>query len=467
MQISLDYTNMMQDVIGPDSGINDLELADLSVRAAEIHASITAQRDAGELPFFDLPNKHVMAAEIVSLAGELREQFENIVVLGIGGSALGTTAVFTALCYGHNLKTREERGGFPRLFVLDNVDPDGFSAHLELCEPVRTCFLVISKSGTTVETTSQFLVARQWMEQHVGERYRDHFVLITDPEKGILRELADREGYRSCAIPAGVGGRFSLFTPVGLLPLACVGVDIARLLKGAADFSPFVCHADLQTNPAYLNAALQYLAYQKGLKISVMMPYSDRLKDISDWFRQLWAESLGKKFGTDGKVRFVGPTPVNALGTTDQHSQVQLYMEGPFDKVVTFIAVDKFTSELPLPAYESSPEMAYLAGHSMGELIRIEQRATAAALTRNKRSNCTICVPEVSEESLGALIYLFEVQTLFAGYLFDVNPLDQPGVEEGKQFTYGLMGRQGYADKATEYSSIVEHSKPQLLICGK
>jgi glucose-6-phosphate isomerase len=328
MPISFDYTNMMKDAIGPDSGIYDEELAKLSIQTKTIHRLIQSRRDAGELPFFDLPNNQAMIAEMLSLAKEVKEQFDNLVVLGIGGSALGTTAVFNALCYGHNLKDKEQRGGLPRLFVLDNVDPDGFSAHLDLCKPTRTCFLVISKSGTTVETTSQFLVARQWVEDAVGTSYRKHFILITDPEGGVLRELADREGYRSCAIPAGVGGRFSIFTPVGLLPLACVGVDITRLLKGASEFSQYICHDDLETNPAYLNAALQYLAYQKGLTISVLMPYSDRLRDISDWFRQLWAESLGKKFATDGSLLHVGPTPVNSLGTTDQHSQVQLYMEG-------------------------------------------------------------------------------------------------------------------------------------------
>ncbi|NIP49808.1 MAG: glucose-6-phosphate isomerase, partial [Gammaproteobacteria bacterium] len=278
-------------------------------------------------------------------------------------------------------------------------------------------------------------------------------------------ELADREGYRSCAIPAGVGGRFSVFTPVSLLPLACVGVDIDALLSGAAGMMKYVCHDDLESNPAYLNAALQYLAYHKGLKISVLMPYSDQLRDIADWFRQLWAESLGKKYSRDGSVVHVGPTPVNALGTTDQHSQVQLYVEGPFDKVVTFLAVENYEQKLVLPNYEASPEMEYLAGHSLAELIQAEQKATAAALVKNKRANCTISVPAVTAETLGALIYLFEVQTLFAGYLFNVNPLDQPGVEEGKHFTYALMGRQGYSEKAAEFNEIAAQSNPRSLVC--
>lgn len=465
MQISLDYSNMMADAIGSEFGIYDGAISGLSAQTKKIHKKINSRRKSGELPFFDLPHNLEVVEEISTLAKEVRETFDNLVVLGIGGSALGTTAVFNALRYGHNLLDKQQRGDLPRLFVLDNVDPDGFSAYLALCDPARTCFLVISKSGTTVETTSQFLVARQWIEASIGDQYRDHFILITDPESGILRELADREGYRSCNIPAGVGGRFSVFTPVSLLPLACVGVDIEALLKGAADFSSLVCHDDLESNPAYLNAALQYLAYQRGLRISVLMPYSDRLRDIADWFRQLWAESLGKKIGTDGSTRHVGPTPVNALGTTDQHSQVQLYMEGPFDKLVTFVVVDEFDQDLQIPNYEAAPETTYLAGHTMGELIQVEQQATAAALTRNQRSNCAIHIPRVTAETVGALIYMFEVQTLFAGYLFEVNPLDQPGVEEGKQFTYALMGRKGYADKAGEYASIKACMKPRVLTC--
>lgn len=465
MAISLDYTNMMADAIGPEFGLQDEDIAALVGQTKEAHQHIQGRREKGELPFFDLPLRFDVVDEMQALAGEIRKSFDNLVVLGIGGSALGTTAIFNALCYGHNLQSKEQRNGAPRLFVLDNVDPDGFAAHLALCDPARTCFLVISKSGTTVETTSQFLVARQWIEASVGADYQSHFVLITDPHNGVLRELADREGYRSCVIPAGVGGRFSVLTPVSLLPLACVGVDIGRLLKGAADISVAVCHDDLLTNPAYLNASLQYLAYQRGLKTTVLMPYSDRLKDLADWFRQLWAESLGKKFTTAGTVCHVGPTPINALGTTDQHSQVQLYMEGPFDKVVSFIAVDEFDQDLQMPGYEASPEMSYLADHSMGELISVEQKATAAALVRNNRSNCTIRVPRVTPESLGALIYLFEVQTLFAGYLFDVDPLNQPGVEEGKLFTYAMMGRQGYEEKAEEYASIVTHLSSRVLTC--
>lgn len=464
MPITLDYTNMMTDAVGPETGISDAELGGLQARTREIHGRIADRRNHGELPFFDLPDDRRLVDDMLALAADIRSSCDDVVVLGIGGSALGTSAVFRALRpHWHNLADSGRRAGHPRLFVLDNVDPDGFAEALDLLVPERTLFLVISKSGTTVETSAQFLVARRWVEAAVGGDYRRHFLLITDPERGILRELARQEGYRTCDIPAGVGGRFSVLTAVGLLPLACAGVDIAALMRGAAAFAPRVCHADLTTNPAYLNAALQYLAYGKGQHISVLMPYSDRLRDVADWYRQMWAESLGKKHALDGSVCHVGPTPVRALGTTDQHSQVQLYMEGPFDKVITFLAVDAFDRDLTMTPCPGAPAMDYLAGRSLGELIRMERLATAAALTRNGRPNCTLAIPRVDAEGLGALIYLFEVQTLFAGYLFGVNPLDQPGVEEGKEFTYALMGRRGYEAKGQEYAALQARGKPRVL----
>ncbi len=385
-------------------------------------------------------------------------------VLGIGGSALGTIALERALLprY-HNHEDGGSSEARPRLFVVDNVDPFGFGETLDYLDPEKTLVIVISKSGSTVETMCQFMVARQWMQQAVGDRFREHFVLITDPVSGVLRRLAEEEDYVSFAIPERVGGRFSVFTPVGLLPLALAGVDVEAVLKGAASMEERVTRPDLMENPAYLNAALNYLAYQRGLKIAVLMPYSDRLYDVADWYRQMWAESLGKKYSRDGQVVHVGPTPVRALGTTDQHSQVQLYMEGPFDKLVTFISVDDYGRDLRIPQDAPAPSFSYLCGHSMAELIRSEQEATAVALTKNGRPNCTLKLDRVSPENLGALIYMFEVQTVFAGGLFGVNPLNQPGVEEGKEFTYGLMGREGYEEKKEEFSRLVRQHHPRIL----
>ncbi len=455
MKLEFDYSYMMAESVGREQGTSDAELASEVTRCQDIHARIKTRREQGELPFFDLPFAAAEVDEILHLADKVRQRFDDVVVLGIGGSALGTKAVMSALRPSwHNLVSPGDRNGLPRLFVLDNVDPDYVADHFELLNPERTCFLVISKSGSTVETASQFLVARDWLNANSCLNYREHFILITDPEHGLLRELAEREGIESCAIPAGVGGRFSVFTPVSLLPLACAGVDIVSLLKGAAAMAPQVCHDDLMTNPAYLNAVLQYLAYQKGARISVMMPYSNRLFGVADWFRQLWAESLGKKYALDGSVCHVGPTPINALGTTDQHSQVQLYMEGPFDKLVMFLAVGCFDQDFTMQSYPDMPALQYLEGHSMAELINAERRATATALARNQRPNLTLTLPDVSAASVGALLYWLQVQTLFAGYLFDVDPLDQPGVEEGKTLTYALMGREGFSEKRDEFEQL-------------
>jgi len=453
MEIKLDYTNMMADVAG-EHGIREEELETLADRIGTIHRDLMDRREKGSLPVYDLPFDREQVEEVRSLADSLAERFDNLVVLGIGGSALGTIAVSRALGpFHHNLCDAQGRNGRPRLFVLDNVDPVGVGETLEILEPQRTCFLVISKSGSTVETMSQFMVAQHWVREQVADAWRDHFVLLTDPTSGPLRKLAREEGFRSCTIPEKVGGRFTVLTPVSLLPLAATGIDIEGLLAGAAAMADQVTRPGLADNPAYLNAALQYLAYGKGLKISVLMPYSDRLRDVADWFRQLWAESLGKKFSLSGDVVHVGPTPVRALGTTDQHSQVQLYMEGPADKVVTFVAVENYGRQVAIPSFPEAPELDYLAGHSLNELIASERQATALALTQNGRPNCTLSLPAVTPEAVGALLYMLEIQTLVAGGLFQINPLDQPGVEEGKKFTHALMGRAGFEDKKAEFDA--------------
>ncbi|BCA80051.1 glucose-6-phosphate isomerase [Desulfuromonas sp. AOP6] len=454
MEIRLDYTNMMADAVGEMQGIHDADLNALEPRTLEIHRQLMAARQQGSLPFYDLPFDRATLEEVITLAADLRRDFDDLVVLGIGGSALGTLALFRALRpFHHNLLSSAKRGSYPRLHVLDNVDPAGVAQTLDLLDPLRTVFLIISKSGTTVETMSQFAIARQWAAGVCGKEVNRHFILITDPDKGVLRRLADEQGYRSLSIPAEVGGRFSVFTPVGLLPLAAVGVDVRELLAGAMAMEKRATLEDFRRNPAYINAALQYLAYRKNMPISVMMPYSDGLRDMADWYRQLWAESLGKKYGLDGQVIHVGPTPVKALGTTDQHSQVQLYMEGPFDKVVTFLALDDYGADLIIPAVPGAPELDYLQGKTLAELIRSEQKATAMALSTNGRPNCTLTLPDLSAHSLGALVYMLEVQTVFAGGLFGVDPLDQPGVEEGKEYTYALMGRKGYDQKRQAFDN--------------
>ena len=462
--LKLDYTYMMDEVVGRH-GVSEHELEEAIPRVNEIHRQLQEKRENGDLPFYDLPFQPNLDA-IIDQADALAKRFDDIVVLGIGGSALGTIAIARALLPLHNnLLDRVERGDRPRLFVLDNVDPVGVNETLALLNPGKTCFCVISKSGTTVETMSQFLVARKWVEAAVGESYRDHFVLVTDPESGVLRSLSEAQGYATAEVPSGVGGRFSVFSAVGLLPLAAAGVDVKELLSGAAGIFPQLTAPELYSNPAYLNGLLQYLAYGKGAHISVMMPYSDQLSEVADWYCQLWAESLGKKFDLAGEPVHVGPTPVKALGSTDQHSQLQLYMEGPFDKVVTFLVADS-GQKTAIPASTDIPELDYLGGKDLADLLSSEQRATAIALARAGRPNCTIRLSEINAASVGALLFMLEVQTVFAGALFNVDPLDQPGVEAGKVITSAFMGRAGFETQRSDVENWEKLAKSKVLSVG-
>jgi glucose-6-phosphate isomerase len=276
--------------------------------------------------------------------------------------------------------------------------------------------------------------------------YRAHLLFTTDPKKGVLRQLADAEGIATLPVPANVGGRFSILSAVGLLPAALIGIDIRELLRGAADMDERCRTNDLQQNPAGMFALLQYLAHTRAhANIHVMLPYSDRLYLVADWFRQLWAESLGKRLNRQGVEVFAGPTPIKALGATDQHSQVQLYMEGPFDKTVSFLALDEQPADVAIPPlYPDIDALAYLGGHTLGELLDAERNATAAALTRHGRMNLTIRLPALTAHAIGELLMMLQIATVYAGALYNVDPLDQPGVELGKQLTYAFMGRPGY-----------------------
>src|SRR5690606_10420752 len=280
----------------------------------------------------------------------------------------------------------------PRLMVLENVDPTTVRATLDRLDPRRTLVNVISKSGGTAETMAQYLVVRAWIEEALGEPGHGHFIFTTDPERGALRELAQRDGIPTLQVPPAVGGRFSVLSPVGLLPAALVGTAMAALLRGAGRAVERASADELRANPAALYAALHWAGdTQLGARIHVLLPYTDRLRDAADWYRQLWAESLGKRVNRRGDVVHAGPTPVGAVGATDQHSQVQLFMEGPHDKVITFAVVDDLGVDVPIPPQPDLPaDLSYLPGHTLGGLLRAEYEATSAALSRMGRMNCTL-----------------------------------------------------------------------------
>jgi glucose-6-phosphate isomerase len=381
---------------------------------------------------------------------------ENFVVLGMGGSALGNIALQTALNpYMYNLDDKQRKG--PRLFVLDNVDPQQTSSFLDwIADRLdKTVFNVISKSGRTAETAAQFITVCGMLEQKLGKNsLKKHIIATTDPKEGTLRKTANQFGLVSLQVPDGVGGRFSVLSAVGLLSAAICGIDIEQLLAGAAEMDKKVSQQGFYQNPAAVNAAANWHYYNRGKHISVMMPYSYALKDFADWFKQLWAESLGKAKDLSGKEVFVGPTPVKALGATDQHSQVQLYREGPNDKLFTFLAVEDFGKDVQIGSLSAAaPELGYLANQKMGRLLNSERIATEYALVANRRPCVTVVFEKICPYTVGQFIYLFEVSTSIAGLLFGINAYDQPAVELGKEAMFALMGQR-------EYAALAEKIKP-------
>ena len=458
-QIKLYYKNVTAEVIGAEHGITAGQLKDLTEKTSPLIQNLNEERQAGKTPYRDLPFNTETPERVKELASRLKDRCENLVVLGIGGSALGNIALQTALNpYMHNLDENQHTG--PRLFVFDNIDPSQFGSFLDWVGDRldKTIFNVISKSGQTAETASQFLIVRQMLLDKLGpEGLQNQVVATTDPKEGTLRKIADDGGLRCLEVPQGVGGRFSVLSAVGLFSAAMCGIDIDSLLKGARDMDARVSCEDFHKNPAVINAAINYHFYNRDKKISVMMPYSYALKDLADWYRQLWAESLGKAKDLDGSEVHIGPTHLKALGATDQHSQLQLYRQGPNDKLFTFLQVNNFERDLKIgPAPDSAPELGFLAGADLSTLINSEKKATEYALLTDNRPCLTVIFDKVNAYTVGQFIYLYEVTTSFAGALFGINTYDQPAVELGKKATFALMGRAGYEKLVQQIQPLTE-----------
>lgn len=453
MKLKFDFNNMMTKYVG-EKGISEEEISALAEKIEKAEKAMEEKRKIGKMDWRDLPyNQDDVVEDIISYAESVKGKFDAFVVLGIGGSALGPLAVQQAINHPYyNELPKEKRSGYPKLYVADNVDPEKLVCLFETIDVTKCLFNCISKSGSTSETMSQFMIIKEMLSEKLSkEEAAKHIVCTTDKVNGNLIKIAKEEGYKTFIIPSGVGGRFSELTPVGLLPAAMCGINIKELLKGAAYMDELSKEKDIYKNPAYMYAVLHYIGMKQGKNISVVMPYADSLKLISDWYAQLWAESLGKKKDNDGNIINAGQTPVKALGVTDQHSQVQLYTEGPYDKIVVFIGVEKFKRTITIPKiYGDIPSLGFLGGITQNKLIQTEQMSTEYALLKSGKTNLTITLPEVNEFTLGELLYMFEVATGFAGELLNIDAFNQPGVEEGKNATYAMFGRPGYEEKKKE-----------------
>ncbi len=457
LRVTVDYNYMMSKSLG-DKGISDAELSAVADKAAKAYDYVAKNRGRDDLfmGWTELPyNQDEIVADIIKTADKVRKKFKYFVVLGIGGSALGPIMAFNALKHLHYNELSDEKRNGPKFYVEDNVDPVRMQALLDVIEPEKTCFNVISKSGATSETMTQYLIIADILKKK-GVNLPDNIIFTTDANRGNLIKIDNSYGgkFKKYVLPDGVGGRFSEMCPVGLLPAAVLGIDIKAMLAGAAYMDELCAKGEISSNPALACAVLQYITMNQGKNINVLMPYSDNLKLIADWYCQLWAESLGKAVDYDGNTVNAGTTPVKSLGVTDQHSQVQLYTEGPYDKVITFISVGKYATEMPIAhGCEDIPDVGFLGGHTMQELIQAENKATAYALMRAGRLNYTINVPEINEFTLGQLMYLFELQTAYTGALLNIDTYNQPGVENGKKATFALLGKKGYEGQKAEMDS--------------
>lgn len=469
--LKLDYANCLSDRVG-EHGLDPASLSPGSPSwklAEELTQSLERTRGTGWERWRDLPSDPTRSSHTNAIRAIIKGfgghdpaaggRFENVVVLGIGGSALGNIAVQSALCPGTwNLTPTESRGG-PRIFVVDNVDPGALGsvlAYLDTVDPTleRTLFNVISKSGETAETAAQFMTIRSLLIERRGEAaHAEHIVAVTDPVKGTMRSICDSAGYQTLPVPDGVGGRFSVLSPVGLFSAAMCGIDIDAMLDGAARMDRECSKPSLNENPAAMLATLLVrLGVGDGVARAkpnhVLMPYANGLYLMADWFRQLWAESLGKRFDRDGKETFAGFTPIKALGATDQHSQVQLYREGPNDKVFGFLEVSDFGTHngLTIPSGLGVDALSYLEGKRFAQLLNAEKRATEYAFVESVRPNFTIQWPAVDAHRVGQFVSLMQIATSYAGLMLNVDAYDQPAVETGKKATFGLMGRDGFSD---------------------
>jgi glucose-6-phosphate isomerase len=448
-RISIDYALAMAAGVGDQAGIGDQELDALEPRFAQAAAALLQRCASGELGFLGLPSDAGALEQVRQVRAALEPAPRDVLVLGIGGSSLGTRALLEALCPPQQLAAPDQHAR-PRLHLPDNSDPWLLSHLLDALDPHTTAALVISKSGGTVETAAQMLIVREWLERAVGsDGVRTRLCAITDPGQGSLRALAEAERWPSLPIPSNVGGRFSVLTAVGLLPAFMLGIDVDGLLGGAASMAERCKGLKLRDNPAGMLAALHYLHHQhKRHNIHVMMPYADRLRAFSAWYVQLWAESLGKRLDREGRIVETGPTPLPAVGATDQHAQGQLFMEGPRDKLITFVAVERPGRDLVIPTREGADR--YLGGVRLGALLDAERQGTTEALAADGRPSLTVSVEELDASALGGLLMLYELATAFAGELYGVNAFDQPGVELGKRLAFGLLGRSGYEQAGSE-----------------
>ncbi len=436
-----DFTFLFGGALG-NSNIGEIEAKYAKACLCAADALSVANADKSGFGWLALPDADISE---IKETGEWLKSFDAIIHIGIGGSALGNLMLNQAI-FGDFYNDEA-----PEFYVADNPDPEKLHSIYKKVKDKKVAIVCVSKSGQTAETMTQFL----WLCAKFCKdgNYRDNVLLITDEKKGLLRGFAKETGCRSLVIPSSVGGRYSVLSSVGLPGAYALGIDVDTLLAGAADMRKKLLSEKSMKNPAWLYSALHCYHEKNGKHMAVLMPYSSRLVSFDEWFAQLWGESLGKDK--------MGLTPVRVAGSIDQHSQLQLYTEGPDDKLFTVLGVTNRCDCLVVPKPKSSAlsELSFFENTELGDMLCLEAKSTASSIMKSGHPVIWIEMDRIDEYTLGGLIFFFEYATAMTGFLMGINPFDQPGVEQGKRYTYGLLGRSGYEAEADEVNKWFEKAQ--------
>jgi len=448
--MTIDIGHLFSKEPGPNC-ISSLEFDELSIKYAstfgDFQNNLREEKSPITLPFQETE----LIPKLKSLAKNLQEKYANILIIGIGGSALGAKAILQFLKGPYyNL----EQHGKPRIFILDNLDPALVNKLEELLDLKKTAIIYASKSGSTPETAANFIYFYNKYKEAGGD-VRD-LVIMCDPAENGINRIAKSLNCSLLPIPRNLPGRYSVLSAVGCLPAEIAGIDSAQLLSGAKLMHQSIINEPLAQNALFALGVCLFELASRGKGIHVLFNYSSFLFEFGLWFMQIWAESLGKKYSLDGEIVQVGTTPLTCTGATDQHSLLQLFKEGPLDKIFGFLKIDSVPKDIILPSeFSTEKEYAYFAGHSLNEQLGIEQLSTEMSLVKAGNPCYLLTLKDISPTSLGALFYFYEALIVFSARLWNINPFDQPGVEEGKNITYALMNREDYASTRSKYAEEV------------
>ena len=455
-----DYDNLFG-----EGRVTAADMEELAPKLQEAQAAMKKMRETGfvkahlskdgepekvlfsQLPYIaaDHLNSPQSISRLHELTNSVRDRVDAVISLGIGGSYLGNKVLFDVHCGEFwNSRSKAQRDGLPEVYFSgNNIDPRRTGELIEYIKSAaagrdsyRVMLIVISKSGGTLDTMSNFMVIYDALKQ-VGN-IEVEVIAVTDPNEAqptLLKKLAVEQNWPTYSVPDGVGGRFTVFCEVGLVLAACVGFDIEDFLAGARAMDEACQNEAVWENPAMLNAALKYIAAEKyGRDIEVMMPYADYLKSVAEWYIQLLAESLGKQFDREGREVCYGRTPIVAVGTTDMHAKTQQHQEGKLNKIVQFIRVEKWAQDFTIPdAFPAAKKLSDISGVKMSEALEVARESNADALVSNDRFNALFSLPELTPYHLGELLYMLAMSVAYEGELADVDAFNQPGVEAYKR----------------------------------